>query len=73
MAAQRSFGSKTVTRFRCIVCGRMTAGRVPVDPHNHRRRGDGTVRYPRRHNGPDGELCPGCYEEAEWVDVEVRK
>lgn len=52
-----------VTRFRCAVCGALTAGRVP-------RGGDGTLRYPRRHSR-DGEPCPGNNIEAERVDVEA--
>lgn len=55
------------TRFQCVVCGKITAGRVPVSFTNHRERGDGTFRYPRRHKGPDGQPCPGNIEEAEWV------
>lgn len=55
-------------RFRCVVCGKETAGRIPVNPHNHRERGDGTLRYPRKHAN-NGEVCRGCYIEADWVQV----
>jgi len=50
------------TRFKCVKCGKITAGRIP-------RRGDGTVRFPRKHK-VDGKPCPGNMVEAEWVDVE---
>jgi hypothetical protein len=59
------------TRFACCVCGLLTAGRVPVNPHNHRDRGDGTFRYARMHKGKDGLLCPGSYMEAKWIDIDV--
>lgn len=66
---QRKQPQKTVTRFKCAVCGKVTAGRVPVNPRNHRERGDGTFRYPRKHRGPDGKPCPGNSQEAKWVNV----
>jgi hypothetical protein len=47
------------TRFRCVVCGKITAGRMP-------RRGDTTVRFPRRHR-VNGVRCPGNIQEADWV------
>ncbi len=59
-----------VTRFKCVDCGRLTAGRVPV-----RRTGGGlgpgdlSLRYPRRHYRPGGSVCPGVHKEAEWVEV----
>lgn len=53
-----------VTRFCCVVCGKLTAGRLP-------RRGDGTTRYPRRHNR-GGAPCDGNWQEARWVDIEVQ-
>jgi hypothetical protein len=56
------------TRFRCVVCGKVTAGRLPVNPTNHRERGDGTLWYPRRHKH-NGEPCKGNILEAELVDV----
>lgn len=55
------------TRFRCPVCGKITAGRIPRE-HGHHY-GDLTVRFPRRHKGSDGKPCPGNIKEAEWVDV----
>lgn len=54
------------TRFQCVICGKLTAGRLP-------RRGDTSARFPRRHNGSDGELCPGCFRDAVWVDGEERE
>lgn len=51
-------------RFKCSACGKLTAGRLPREDRLH---GDGTSYYPRRHHAADGELCPGVYEEAEWV------
>ena len=57
------------TRFRCIVCGKLTAGRLPrASRHNV---GDGTLHYPRRHKRADGKVCPGSFRYAEWVDVVV--
>ena len=53
-----------VTRFKCVVCGKITAGRQTG------RYSDRSERYPRRHAGPDGEWCPGNIEYAEWVEVE---
>lgn len=50
-------------RFRCAVCGKPTAGRLP-------RGGDGTFYYPRRHQGPDGKPCEGNYREA-LIEAEV--
>lgn len=52
-----------ILRFRCVVCGKLTDGRLP-------KGGDGSVYYPRRHNGKDGEPCPGNLQEAEWIEVE---
>lgn len=53
--------NRAFTRFECVVCGKLTAGCIPA-------RGDGTFRYPRRHNGKDGKPCPGNGREAEWVE-----
>lgn len=47
------------TRFRCIYCKRLTRGRKP-------RGGDGSFYYPSLHK-VDRVICPGVYEEAEWV------
>lgn len=58
-------------RYRCVVCGAVTAGRRPVHPHHHRERGDGTLYFPRRHHGPDGEPCVGNTEYAAIIDVIV--
>jgi hypothetical protein len=59
--------SKLETRFKCAVCGKITAGRIGRDG---RHVGDGSGRYPRRHN-VDGKPCLGNIQEAEWVDVLV--
>lgn len=61
-----------VTRYKCVVCGKVTAGRLPVNQGRHRERGDGSFYFPRRHAGPDGETCEGVFDEAVPVDVEVR-
>lgn len=53
------------TRFRCTVCGKLGAGRMPREG---KVKGDGSARFPRRHKGPSGRLCPGVHIEAEWVD-----
>lgn len=58
-----------MTKFRCVVCGKLTAGRLPrAGRHNV---GDTTAMFPRRHNGDDGLPCPGNIELAEWVDVKL--
>ena len=57
-----------ITRFKCVICGKLTAGKIPVNPSNHREKGDLTVRRPRKHK-LNGGVCPGTYQEAEWVDV----
>jgi len=54
------------TWFRCVICGKLTTGRVPRASSGEV--GDGSFRYPRRHKFK-GEPCPGNIEEAEWVDV----
>lgn len=54
------------TRFRCDECGKETAGRIGREGG---LRGDRSGRYPRRHNGPGGNVCPGVFREAVWVDV----
>lgn len=51
------------TRFRCVVCGKFTAGKVPPA-------GDLSERFPRRHKSEYGDPCPGVYQFAEWVDVD---
>lgn len=47
-------------RFRCVVCGKDTAGR--------KARGGDTM-YPRRHDFA-GEWCLGNIEEAAWIEVD---
>lgn len=32
------------------------------------RPGDGTERFPRRHS-VNGDVCPGVFDDADWVDV----
>jgi len=63
----RKMGSdlRGTTRFRCVVCGKLTSGRIP---RNGRHVGDGTVRFPRRHNF-EGKPCEGNIRDAEWVDI----
>jgi hypothetical protein len=46
-------------RFKCDMCGKLTAGRIP-------RRGDGSGRYPRKHK-VNGEVCLGSFDGAVWV------
>jgi len=53
------------TRFKCVVCGKVTAGRMPRVHARHE--GDGSARFPRMHK-VDGVLCDGSFMEAEWVD-----
>jgi hypothetical protein len=57
---------KCQTRFRCVVCGKLTAGRMPREG---REVGDTTARFPRRHHH-NGRPCPGNIQLAAWVDVE---
>jgi hypothetical protein len=57
---------KRKTWFKCVVCGKITSGRVP-------RKGDGSFRFPRRHNSEDRKPCVGNIEEAEWVDLPIYK
>jgi hypothetical protein len=54
------------TAFKCASCGLVTTGRLP---RAHREPGNGTYYYPRRHKIA-GLVCPGVYDEAEWVTVE---
>ena len=57
------------TRFKCAICGKLTAGRLP---RSGKYVGDGTFRYPRRHY-INGQPCPGNIIEAEWIDmIEVK-
>ncbi len=56
---------KTTTKFKCVVCGNVSSGRMP-------RRGDSTGRFPRRHK-IDGKLCPGNFRLALWVDINDHK
>jgi hypothetical protein len=53
------------TKFKCAVCGKITAGRLPIQ---NKHKGDGSFRFPRRHY-VNGKLCDGVFEEAEWVDI----
>ncbi len=50
------------THFKCGVCGKLTAGKVP-------KNGDGTLIFPRRHR-VKGILCKGIFIAAEWIDVD---
>jgi hypothetical protein len=61
---------KTI-KFKCSICGKLTSGRMPINPHNHKEKGDGSFRYPRRHKNENGGYCEGNYKEAIWVDVEL--
>lgn len=54
---------KQRTRFRCVICGKLTAGRMPREG---RHIGDGSARFPRRHK-INGQPCAGNIREAEWV------
>jgi|WetSurMetagenome_2_1015567.scaffolds.fasta_scaffold94258_4 hypothetical protein len=53
------------TMFRCVVCGKLTAGRISREGILS---GDKSHRFPRRHK-IGGKDCLGNIEEAEWVDV----
>lgn len=55
-------------RFRCSLCDKDTKrGRLPNAGWGNR--GDGTFRYPRRHNRTDGQRCKGSFMEALWIDA----
>jgi len=56
------------TKYKCSSCGKLTSGRLPT---KHRQKGDGSFMFPRRHASIQGDPCPGIYEEATWVDVEI--
>lgn len=58
-----------VTRFRCVVCEKLTAGRMPR--HDNGAAADTTARYPRKHLDEHGRDCRGAWMLAEWVDVEI--
>lgn len=51
------------TRFKCVVCGKITAGRIP-------KNGDLSERYPRRHI-KNGKPCPGNIIQAEWLSNRI--
>lgn len=53
------------TKFKCVICGKLTAGRWPREGGI---KGDGSARWPRKHR-IDNKICEGNYYEAEWVDV----
>lgn len=57
--------AKKKTRFKCVICGKLTAGRISRDG---RLEGDASARFPRRHKHK-GEPCEGNVLEAEWIDV----
>jgi len=67
-SARRANARKTKgLRFRCAGCGKETAGRLLEG-------GDGSFYYPRRHQNVPGEVCPGCYQEAEPLKApEIKK
>lgn len=49
----------------CTVCGKVTkGGRLPREG---RHTGDGSERFPRRHKGKDGHVCPGVYLFGIWA------
>jgi hypothetical protein len=57
------------TCFKCVVCGKLTAGRISRGTY-FEGVGDGSARFPRRHKGLDDKLCAGNIQEVEWVDVD---
>ena len=56
------------TRFKCAVCGKLTAGKIPLPAGGYHA--DKSERWPRMHRLAEGKPCPGVYVFAEWVDVE---
>lgn len=60
-----------ITKFKCVVCEKITAGRMPREGGIV---GDGSFRYPRRHiNKETGKPCEGNIREAVWVEVPVER
>jgi len=57
-----------VTRFQCVICGKITSGRKPHAWWD----GNTDYRYPRRHK-VNGQPCKGNLLEAEWVDVPIKQ
>lgn len=51
-------------RVRCVVCGKVTAARLPREG---RYKGDGTFWFPRRHK-VEGVDCRGNIEEATVIE-----
>jgi site-specific recombinase XerD len=60
----------TQTKFRCGICGKISAGRQHRDESHPDA---GSVTWPRRHTGPDGQPCPGNSQEAERISIPVRQ
>lgn len=50
-------------RWRCTTCGKLTRGRLPPG-------GDGSLHYPARHRGADGQVCSGSFDEAQCVQTQ---
>lgn len=59
--------TRETLRFRCVVCGKLTAGCLP---RINGRGGPNSVRFPRKHRDKTGALCEGNDLFAEWVVVE---
>ena len=57
---------KTITKFKCSACGKLTAGRISRDG---KQVGDTSARFPRRHKNKEGKACPGNILEAEWMEM----
>jgi len=57
------------TRFKCVICGKLTAGRIS---QSEGFRGDGSHRYPRK-SYVNGKIYPDVIEDAEWVDTTKKK
>lgn len=65
--AVRRFMIRMITKYRCVICGKLTAGRLPNAGWGNV--GDGTFIFPRYHKHK-GKPCPGNVLEAEWVNVD---
>lgn len=57
------------TVFKCAVCGKETAGRMPNDKGFQ---GDTSFRFPRRHK-VNGKNCEGNIQEAIWIDKRLNE
>lgn len=61
-------GTKYRLRYKCVICGKLTEGRLPRED---KFPGDGSEMWPARHRAADGEPCEGAWHYAEWIEEDV--